>query len=55
MFLLNPGHPAATAYKVRGLSTSVFIDSEGSILTTHIGEMNEMQLSAYLREIGVFE
>jgi len=55
MFLLDKDKTTAEAYEVRGLPTSVFINSEGSISATHIGELNEMLLVAYLREIGVFE
>ena len=55
VFLIDKDKTTAEAYEVRGLPTSVFINSEGSIAATHIGELNEMLLVAYLREIGVIE
>ena len=55
IFLLDTSKKKVKEYDVRGLPTSVFINSEGSIMATNICELNDILLKAYLREIGVFE
>ncbi len=40
-------------YRMRGLPSSILIDSEGVIRTIHIGLIEEAQLTGYLEQIGV--
>lgn len=40
-------------FKVNGLPTTYFIDSEGILQSQHIGMLNEPSLDGYLRTIGV--
>lgn len=40
-------------YRMRGLPSSILIDSEGVIRTIHIGLIEEAQLAGYLEQIGV--
>jgi len=53
IFLFDFDNSVADEYRVRGLPTSIFIDSDGIWQATHIGELNETLLSAYLGKIGV--
>jgi len=55
VFLPYPSNSTKKAYKVRGFPTFVFINSEGYLMATHIGEINEIQLDENLRKIGAIE
>lgn len=55
VFLLDPENSAATAYTVRGFPTSFFVDTEGVLQGTYIGELDETLLTAYLGKIGIGE
>ncbi len=54
-FLLDPEVSVATLYQVRGFPTSLFIDADGNLKATHIGELNNTLFDAYLEKIGVGE
>lgn len=43
----------ANLYLVNHYPTTFFIDSKGILRSLHIGQMNEQQVYAYLRETGV--
>ena len=55
MVLLDSEYAVAEQYGVRGYPTSFFIDANGAIQKTHIGELTEPMILAYLAEIGVSE
>ncbi len=40
-------------YRLRGLPTSFFLDSEGVLRAVHIGLLDEEMLKGYLSQIGV--
>lgn len=52
-FLLDPSNSIAELYQVRGFPTSLFIDPDGILQATHIGELDEALITAYFQEIGV--
>jgi cytochrome c biogenesis protein CcmG, thiol:disulfide interchange protein DsbE len=54
-FLLDPDVSVATLYQVRGFPTSLFIDADGNLQATHIGELTATLFDAYLQKIGVAE
>jgi cytochrome c biogenesis protein CcmG/thiol:disulfide interchange protein DsbE len=54
-FLLDPDVSVATLYQVRGFPTSLFIDADGNLQVTHIGELTATLIDAYLQKIGVAE
>ena len=55
VFLLDPTNSVATLYRVRGFPTSLFIDEDGILQATHIGELDETLLMSYLQKVGVAE
>lgn len=55
VFLLDPTNSVATLYRVRGFPTSLFIDENGILQATHIGELDETLLMSYLQKVGVAE
>lgn len=55
LFLLDPTNSVATLYRVRGFPTSLFIDEDGILQATHIGELDETLLLSYLQKVGVAE
>ncbi len=55
IILLDPEAAVAESYGVRGLPTSVFIDSSGKLRDVYIGELSEDLLMDYLIKIGVQE
>ena len=55
VFLLDPANSVATLYRVRGFPTSLFIDENGILQATHIGELDETLLISYLQKVGVAE
>ena len=55
LFLLDPTNSVATLYRVRGFPTSLFIDENGILQATHIGELDETLLLSYLKKVGVAE
>jgi thiol-disulfide isomerase/thioredoxin len=54
-FLLDPEVSVALLYQVRGFPTSLFIDSQGMLQATHIGELDKSLFDNYLLQIGVSE
>lgn len=55
VFLLDPENSVATLYRVRGFPTSLFIDQQGQLQATHIGELNAELMVNYLEKIGINE
>ena len=55
VFLLDPSNDLASAFMVRGLPTSIFIDEMGLIQARHIGLLDESLLRQYLSQVGVIE
>jgi len=53
--LLDSEFAVAEQYGVRGFPTSFFIDADGAIQQTHIGELTEVMIVAYLEQIGITE
>lgn len=53
--LLDPTKVVASLYRIHAYPTTMFIDQEGVIRATHIGELNELLLTRYLAEIGIQE
>ena len=51
--LLDLDGSISQMYRVQGLPTSYFINSEGRINDIHIGSITEQQLSDYLERIGI--
>lgn len=54
-FLLDPTNSVAELYAVRGFPTTLFINTEGSLVATHIGELDELLITYYLEMIGLSE
>lgn len=54
-FLLDPTNSAAKYFRVYGFPTSLFIDEDGVLQSTHIGELNDALLQKYLLKIGIGE
>lgn len=40
-------------YKIYGLPTSIFIDSDGVIQYIHVGMINQKQITSYLNKMGI--
>lgn len=55
VFLLDLENSVATLYRVRGFPTSLFIDPQGQLQATHIGELNAKLMANYLKKIGINE
>lgn len=55
IFLLDPTNTVANLYRVVGFPTSLFIDENGILKATFIGELDEDLLLSYLEIIGVNE
>jgi thiol-disulfide isomerase/thioredoxin len=55
VFLLDPENSVATLFNVRGFPTTLFIDQQGVLQATFIGEMDEAILSTHLEKIGLGE
>jgi len=53
IFLLDPTNSVVNLYRISGFPTSLFIDSEGMLQGTYIGEMSRDLLIQYLAKIGV--
>jgi thiol-disulfide isomerase/thioredoxin len=53
--LLDSNGDVEDLYQVRGLPTTFFLDSDGTIRYQHIGVMNDEQFAGYLAGIGVGE
>ncbi len=51
--VLDPGGRVQAQYQVLGYPTTFFVDRSGVIQVVHIGSMDEAQLGAYLREMGL--
>jgi peroxiredoxin len=51
--LLDSRGQVASAYRIRGLPTSLFIDAEGVIQVVRIGPVDEALLEQYLTQLGV--
>lgn len=54
-FILDPTNSAARHYRVYGFPTSLFVDKDGKIQATFIGELDEELLDMYLLKIGINE
>lgn len=50
--LLDPGGRIAGQVQVFGFPTTFFIDAEGILQATHIGQLDESLLQSYLAKIG---
>ena len=48
----DPGGNTALAYGLRGMPSTVFIDSKGRVVKTHTGELSERQLRDALELLG---
>jgi len=55
IFLLDPQNEAANLYRIRGLPTTLFIDAQGVLQSTHIGQLDEAILRANLEKVGIAE
>jgi len=55
VFLLDPTNSAAELYGVRGFPMTFFIDEQGTLLRTHLGELDERLIKHYLDLIGLPE
>ena len=51
--VLDSDYAVQDLFRVRGLPTTFFIDSEGIIQVVHIGFMDDSQLDGYLDQVGV--
>ena len=51
--LLDSRGQVASAYRIRGLPTSLFIDAEGVIQAVRMGPVDEALLEQYLTQLGV--
>jgi peroxiredoxin len=49
--LLDEGSAAEDAYRLLGLPTTFFIDSQGVVTRVHFGPMDETQIETYIAEI----
>ncbi len=54
-FLLDPDNSIVKLYRINGFPTSLFIDEKGFLQGTHIGELDEVLMTAYLEKIGLKE
>lgn len=54
-FLLDPTNSAGVKYQVRGLPTTIFVDPDGNVQFTHIGQLDDQLLPLYLEKLGVME
>lgn len=54
-FLLDESNSVGSLFQVRGLPTSIFIDPEGFIQYTHIGQLDDLLLTLYLNDLGILE
>ena len=54
-FLLDTSNSVGSLFQVRGLPTSIFIDPEGFIQYTHIGQLDDSLLTLYLNDLGIYE
>ena len=54
-FILDPTNSAARHYRVYGFPTSLFVDKDGKIQATFIGELDDKLLDMYLLKIGINE
>lgn len=55
IFLLDPTNTVANLYRVVGFPTSLFIDENGILQATFIGELDEDLMLSYLEIIGVYQ
>lgn len=53
--LLDPSNTVSRHYRVFGFPTTLFFDDEGTLVSTHIGELNAALLDRYLLKIGLYE
>jgi peroxiredoxin len=51
--LLDSENAVHDLYRVRGYPTSYFIDRDGMIVRQHVGYMTDIQLTAYLDQLGL--
>jgi peroxiredoxin len=50
--LLDPDQSVATKYNITSIPTSYFIDTEGNIVSKHVGGMNIDQMKAYIKTLN---
>jgi len=55
IFLLDPTNSTGVDYQVRGLPTTIFVDPDGNVQFTHIGQLDDKLLPLYLEMLGVLE
>lgn len=55
IFLLDPQTEAANHYRIRGLPTTLFVDAQGILQSTHIGQLDGAILRANLEKVGITE
>lgn len=49
--LLDSDQSVATQYGISSIPTSYFIDTDGNIISTHIGAMTIDQMKAYIKTL----
>ncbi|MVX63674.1 redoxin domain-containing protein [Clostridium chromiireducens] len=49
--LLDPDQTVATKYNITSIPTSYFIDTDGNIVSKHVGGMNIDQMKAYIKNL----
>ena len=49
--LLDPDQSVATKYNITSIPTSYFIDTEGNIVSKHVGGMNIDQMKSYIKAL----
>lgn len=49
--LLDPDQSVETKYNITSIPTSYFIDTEGNIVSKHVGGMNIDQMNAYIKTL----
>ncbi len=49
--LLDPDQSVATKYNITSIPTSYFIDTDGNIVSQHVGGMNIDQMKAYIKTL----
>lgn len=49
--LLDPDQSVATKYNINSIPTSYFIDTDGNIVSKHVGGMNIEQMKAYIKTL----
>jgi thiol-disulfide isomerase/thioredoxin len=54
-FLIDSTSSVSSLYRVLGFPTTVFIDEDGILQATHIGELDEPLFVAYLAKVGINE